>query len=135
MQIEATWSGITLATFTGGDVVNDFRLNGVDLAQALPGLRKAAAGLVHRRNTTHTLAFVCKRPPFSTPAAAAQFQADHAIAFAAISAAATLEFSIADKDYELADAVVTRREPVEHYGTTVAYAYQITGGALTDVTP
>lgn len=134
MDFSATWSGITLADSSAGDVINTPRINGVPAVQVAAGLRAGAVKVFNRRNVTHTVAFTNKRPPFASPMLAAQFQAVHAIAFAAITDNATLAFSIGDKDYELRDAVVTRREIAEHFGTTIAYAYEITGGELADVT-
>lgn len=135
MDLEAEWAGITLATYAGGDVVREFRLVGVPAVQPAAGLRALAAGVFNRGNVAHRVSFVCTRPPFASPEACSQFQADHALAFLAITGNGDFEFSLGAKDYALHAAVVTRREPVEFFGTTVAYAYEITGGELEDVTP
>lgn len=134
MDFSAEWAGITLADSSAGDVINTPRINGVPVAQIAPGLRAAAVKVFNRRNITTTVSFQNKRQPFASPMLCAQWMADHAIAFAAIATNDDLAFSIGDKDYELHDAVVTRREVVDLFGTTVVYAYEITGGELEDVT-
>lgn len=134
MDLEATWQSITLATYAGGDAISQFRVNGVPATQAVPGLRAAAIKLFNRGNVAHTVSFINRRPPMASADACAQFQADHALAFQAVTASGDFTFSLGAKDYALHDAVVTRREVVEHFGLTVAYAYEITGGELEDVT-
>jgi len=131
MDFTASWAGIDLAV--SGDTINTLRINGAPVTQDAGGLRASAVKIFNRRNVRHTVTFTNKRPSFASPMLAAQFQAAHAIAFLAITDNDTLEFSIGDKDYELRDAVVTRHEPVELFGTTIAYAYEITGGDLAEV--
>jgi hypothetical protein len=130
----ATWSGITLADTSAGDVVSAPRINGVPATQVATGLRAASVKVFNRGNVQTTVAFTNRRPPFGSPTLAAQFQASHAIALAAVSAPADLLFTIGIKTYAVRDTVVTRREPIELFGTTVGYSYEITGGLLVNLT-
>lgn len=135
MEIEATWGGIEIASYSDGDQVNAFLIDGVPLVQRLPALRRLAAGVANRQNVTTTITFTNKRPPFGSPLLAAQFIADHALALQAITTNEDFEFSLGDKDYVLHEAVVTRRAPSQHFGATIEHAYTIVGGELEDVTP
>lgn len=136
MELTATWGSVTLCDSSAGDIANDWRgPSGVPQTQQKTALRRAAAGLFNRRNVQHTLSFTVTRPPFASPAEAAQFTADHAIALQAEDSNPAFEFSIGDKDYEMHEAVVVGREVSLLFGTTVVYSYTVVGGEIEDVTP